>query len=276
MDEKLSVPLAQQKRSNLMQMARTFGRLFDIAAQMIIGAWTVIRRSITVLLILGLLATNVASIAIGSFQELLSKGYETVTDLASANRKLHSKMAATEKRLAAETARNTRMLTTVRKQNVALWNATAALHKSRQVMTLQGRKVTELAARSRQVRQIAQRVSRRALKSAFLNIESVLPQAVPVAGVAMVVAVTTVGLKMDCDTMKDMQGLEMLLEPEAQQVTSEPLVCGTKIPTAEELWTKVSSVPSWAKSTTKDTINLVKAYMPNVPDFDVRELKLPW
>lgn len=280
MDEKLSVPFAQQKRSKLMLIARTFGRLFDIAAQMIIGAWSVVRRSITVLLILGLLASNVATIASGAFQQLVSTSFELATGIAAASTALRKQAAANKAQLVAERAKSARLATTVKKQTTALWNATAALHRSRTAIIVQGQNAAKFAARSREIRRIAQRVYQRTIKSAALNVESLVPRAVPIAGVALAVGVTAAGLKWDCDTMKDMKALDVALDEASDtnglKMDGAPVICGKKIPTTEEVWAEIGSVSDWTSATTKEAIRSVKAQMQNISDFELLELKLPW
>jgi hypothetical protein len=93
-------------------------------------------------------------------------------------------------------------------------------------------------------------VKRRTKNVAISNSTSIFGEGVPVYGVAILVATLGYELKTACDTMKDMDELQILLDPDTLVSDEADKVCGMKPPTPEEVWEIIKSSPenAWAAS----------------------------
>ncbi len=83
------------------------------------------------------------------------------------------------------------------------------------------------AARSQVVKNISTRVARRAIANAGKNVASYAAEVVPVVGVAAITALTVSDLYDDCQTLKDINELNVAFEHETND---ENTVCGIKFP----------------------------------------------
>ena len=87
----------------------------------------------------------------------------------------------------------------------------------------------EVQARKVRSAQVYKRIATRTARSAAMNAGSVVAEAVPVAGVAVMLAVTAADLVFACQTMQDLRELdEQAATPEEQQT-----VCGFKVPSLQ-------------------------------------------
>lgn len=109
------------------------------------------------------------------------------------------------------------------------------------------------------------RISTRTAKGAARNVSSIAGEAIPIAGIAVVVGVTAWELKDACDTMKDLRALELATDPNGSQDPSVDEVCGLEVPTKEQAWKAVKASPgqAWEKA---------KVYVPDLPEFDAPRL----
>jgi hypothetical protein len=99
----------------------------------------------------------------------------------------------------------------------------------------------------------------------------VVAEAIPLAGVAVIVGVTAWDLNDSCETMKDLHELDVAFNPNAAFDTSATEVCGLEVPTKEEVWQMAKSSPgkAWASA---------KLYAPDLPEWNAPEfpeLNLP-
>ena len=93
------------------------------------------------------------------------------------------------------------------------------------------------------VRDISGKISGRTVKAAARNAGAVVAEAVPYAGIAVIVAVTTADLYDACETMKDMRALGEAVELGVPNDQNTSHVCGMTVPDAKTIWSKVSG--SW-------------------------------
>lgn len=142
----------------------------------------------------------------------------------------------------------------------------------------------------------SRRISSRAVKSASRNAGSVVAEAIPVAGVAVILGVTAWDLKDSCETMKDLHELEAASNPEAELSEEVTEVCGMALPTKEEVWSAIKSSPQsvWDSARTKvpelalngwsatksslgDTWDTSKKYLPEpkMPKLKLPDINLP-
>jgi hypothetical protein len=83
------------------------------------------------------------------------------------------------------------------------------------------------AARSQVVKSISTRVARRAIANAGKNVASYAAEVIPVVGVAAITALTISDIYDDCQTLKDINELNVAFEHET---TDDKTVCGIKFP----------------------------------------------
>ena len=135
--------------------------------------------------------------------------------------------------------------------------ATAILPEFRTV-TYRGQKKRLAAA----VADTTKRVSTRTAKGAARNVGSIAGEAIPVAGIAVVVGVTAWELTDACDTMKDLRALELATDPTASEDPSVAEVCGLEVPSKEQVWEVVKASPghAWEKA---------KGYVSDLPELEL-------
>ena len=104
-----------------------------------------------------------------------------------------------------------------------------------------------------------ERVSIRTAKGASRNVGSVAGEAIPLAGIAVVVGVTALELKDACDTMNDLRALELSTDPTLSEDNSVAEVCGLEVPSNEQAWEAMKASPShaWEEA---------KGYIPELPE----------
>lgn len=127
----------------------------------------------------------------------------------------------------------------------------------------------KLRAKREAIGTVTDRISRRTARSASREVGSMVGEAIPYAGVAIIVGATTLELKDLCDTMKDMQELKEIFDPAAAPDENVTMVCAMKVPTKEEIWTMVKAAPG-------DAWEGVKAWMPELPEFPEIEWNTVW
>jgi hypothetical protein len=199
----------------------------------------------------GSVVMNVATVAFSSVAMLVSGAYEVVTGVASV-------MGAKDRRitnLSDDLARKEAKI-------ISLTDEVATLRTPKSV-TYRGQK--RLLAEA--VEDTAGRVSRRTAAGAARNAGSVVAEAIPFAGIAVVLGVTAWDLKDSCDTMKDLHELELAFNPATSPDPEASEVCGLRVPTKDEVWAAVKASPSVAWST-------ASSYVPDLPELSMP--KIDW
>lgn len=114
------------------------------------------------------------------------------------------------------------------------------------------------------VKDASDRISQRTATAAARNVGSTFAEALPVIGVAVIVAATAWELKDSCDLMREMRDLDAAFNPDDPVDPDE--VCGMTPPTRAEIWAAVLASPGaiWsAAGKTYDSLpslDLPKAY----------------
>jgi len=107
-----------------------------------------------------------------------------------------------------------------------------SLEKFNQEIKSKNAELTRVSAiRSASAQKISKRLAIRSVANATRNSSSVLAEAIPYAGVAIVVGVTALDLQDACETLKDMNELNIAFGHEQEDQTK---VCGMKLPTKDE------------------------------------------
>ena len=210
------------------------------------------------------LGLNVATVAVGSVATLLSSTYEAITGAVSVIGEKDRAFSAKDKALDAKS----RQLEKTNKQLDTSKRKVASL--SEEVTELRKPKVVRYRGHSRMlseaVEDTAERVSRRTATGATRNAGSVFAEAIPFAGIAVIVGVTAWDLKDACDTMYDLHQLELAFNPSAAADPEATEVCGLTVPTKEEVWRTVKSSPGSAWNMAKDLVPDLPDL--TMPDFD--------
>lgn len=98
-------------------------------------------------------------------------------------------------------------------------------HKTLEARHVELKRVS--ATRSQVVKGISAKIGRRAIANAAKNVGSYAAEIIPVLGVATITALTISDLYDDCQTLKDLNELNVSFEHEAED---ENKVCGVKFP----------------------------------------------
>ncbi len=187
---------------------------------------TAVRRVTVLLVVLGLLAFNVASFAVAPIAEAmmdltrrlalspavaaaadLTEAQRRAADLETDNRRLRTKVRGVERRAKQAEARAARL---------AQPNRTLA--QERQVMSARAVRLadrlddaeTRLARRLDQADEITARIARRSAQNASRNIAAIPLESLPVAGALTIAGVTALEVADACRTISDMEALRSL------------------------------------------------------------------
>ena len=213
-----------------------------------------LRTFVLVVMLVGSLTLNVASVAFSSVAMLVSGAYEAVTGVASVVGAKDRRVASLSDDLARKEAKI-----------AGLSDEVASLRTMKKV-PYRGQK----RLLSEAVEDTATRVSRRTVSGAARNAGSVVAEAIPFAGIAVVLGVTAWDIKDSCDTMKDLHELEKAINPEAASALEAEEVCGLTVPSKDEVWKAVQSSPGDAWLTAKE-------YLPHLPEFKLPSIDWkPW
>lgn len=85
---------------------------------------------------------------------------------------------------------------------------------------------------------VSKGVIKRSAKNAAKNVSSVIGEAIPYLGTALIISVTADDVLDACNTIRDMNEMAELLEMESAR-DEQNTVCGTKVPTADEIMASV-------------------------------------
>jgi hypothetical protein len=118
-----------------------------------------------------------------------------------------------------------------------------------------------------EVSAVSRSVALRTTKTASRATASMAGEAIPFWGAAVIVTATSWELYDLCQTAKDMNNIQKILDPEIVQDDEEPEVCGITVPSRQALLEAVSTAPGKAWSASREA-------MPTLED--VRNFDIPW
>ena len=116
------------------------------------------------------------------------------------------------------------------------------------IIPFKGKKVAIKSA----VDETADRISKRAAKTAAREVASMPAEAIPTLGVAVIVGITALEINDLCDTIKDMTALKRAFNPDLRTSSDELEVCSIKVPPKEEILSKMKASPKKAWEATKE------------------------
>lgn len=212
------------------------------------------------LLLVVSLSLNIATVAIGSVAMMVSGVFEAVTGAASVVGGLRRDDAQKSARIASLS----REIDAKDLKLARMSDEVATLRKPRTVsyrgqQRLLGEAVSDTSTR----------VSRRMATAAARNAGSVAAEAIPIAGIAVIVAVTAWDIHDSCETMKDLHALDLAFNPQADRDPEITEVCGMTVPTRDEVWAAVRSSPGAAW-------DMAQQYVPDLPVFEMPPVNWPF
>lgn len=243
--------------------------LFAAAAQLL----RFMTKGTTVLLLISMLAINVASLTVDTFNGHISGLIETVSNIKTLRGKTRVELDRARVRVSQldAAARKARAEVDIaRKQKLSL---EANLNKAKAELAVEKTKATILAqktgklevengrlrkagpdvvfrGKSRPLRDVieetAQSVGKRTAKVAAVNVGSMAGEGIPFWGIAVIVASTAYEVNGACETMKDMRDFTTALSPGSADDGDVARVCGMHVPNKEELWQAIKASPGVA------------------------------
>ncbi|MDA9095746.1 hypothetical protein N9J88_05060 [Porticoccaceae bacterium] len=129
-------------------------------------------------------------------------------------------------------------------------SASSKVHPKNSLVKFKGKTVRVAAA----VASTTGSIKRRSVRTSVRSIGSMAIEAIPYLGVAAIVGVTAWELKELCETVKDIEALNLALNPDSEKRDDQHSVCSLKIPTKDQLLQNGSA-------TSEELGNKVKSYL---------------
>lgn len=231
-----------------------------------------LRRGVSVVIFLLMLAFTVASHTVPMLADLLTNAIRTVSgattllsDAVSTRNAALERARSSEARLANASDQLSRKNAQIadlnkqnaglskknadlnkqnarlNKQNAGLNKQNALLNKPRKVM-FRGKSVLPSEAVSTTVKGVQDRTK----KVAVTNIGSAVGESIPIYGIGIIAAVTSYEIYSACETMKDLHELQKSINPSVATDDARDFVCGLPKPTRAELWNTIKTSPQAA------------------------------
>lgn len=212
---------------------------------------------------------GVAGERLSSIEKRLATAEGELRNAKASNLKLDSDLQSERRRTATLDAD----LKGATKKNAALLQEVADLKRGK-LVTYRGNKRLLQDA----VGDTSRRISTRTATGASRNLAATFGEAWPVAGTAVIVTATTLELYDACVIMKDLHELDVAFNPEAAFGADAKEVCGLRVPTAEEIWSKIKNSPGEAwRIVTEALPDLLDTAGWKVPNpLEDYVLELPW
>jgi hypothetical protein len=237
-------------------MIRFFLRFIRFLFTTIWGFFRFLAKGSSLLLIVSLLAFNVATMtvaALGTFVSTLIYAVSGVdTTLTKARAEL-TQSSARRARIEADLNLERGRAKNLEKQTETLRVENSKLRIDGPDVSFHGKTGTMRSV----VEETTDMVKKRTAKVAAANIGSMAGESIPFWGIAVVVGATTYEVASACETMKDMQNLTTALAPGDTVLddTDVSHVCGMAVPTRQELWAMARSSPGVAWGSAKSLVS---------------------
>jgi hypothetical protein len=217
----------------------------------------ILKTTVFTLLLVGSLALNVASLTIGPVFEFMSSMIERATAAiageATSVRSKHGKQMQQLKRVHAgkvakldralqaqrrAVAAGEKYIGTLKQENLRLRDATTVTYRGQRKLV------------SEAVEDTTSRLGKRIVRDVARNTGSLVAESIPYIGIGVAVSVTTWEVSDACENMKDLYALAVALNPGSANDADKMSVCGTQVPTKEEILRKVKAAPGkvWEKA----------------------------
>ncbi len=230
--------------------------------------WKIFRTTwmiVTPMLLAASLAFNLLTMAGGVAFDMASSAFEAVTG----NRSVATRQANTTKKLNKEVAYQKKLNRELNTKVASLTNDLAAQKLAAKSVSAdkmvihKGKRTTAKAA----VLATTATISRRAATTASRSAGSVVGEAIPYAGAAVIVGVTALELYDLCETVKEMNALSRAFDPSLEPDSNQTTVCSMEVPTRQEVWAAAKEKPG-------DALAAMKDVMPTLEE--LRAIELPY
>ncbi len=233
--------------------------------------WKVFRTIwmiVTPLLLAASLAFNLLIMAGGAAFDVASSAFETVTGKQSVATHQANEKKKLNKHLADQKRQNRELRTKVASlsEDLAAQKLVAKKFAEEKMIVHKGKRTTAKAA----VLATTSTISKRAAATASRSAGSVVGEAIPYAGTAVIVGVTALELYDLCETIKDMNALSRAFDPSLEPDANEATVCSMQVPSGQEIWAAAKKKPSEAMSA-------ARAAMPSFEELKAIEMpQIDW
>ncbi|MGB5066923.1 MAG: hypothetical protein WBO29_06045 [Albidovulum sp.] len=237
-------------------MIRLFLRFIRFLFTTIWGFFRFLAKGSSLILIVSLLAFNVATMTVTALGTFVSTLIYTVSGVDTALTRTKAELTQSYARRAEIEAD----LNLERGKTKYLAKQTGTLRVENSKLRVNGPDVN-FHGKTRTMRSVVEEttsiVKKRTAKVAAANIGSMAGESIPFWGIAVVVGATTYEVASACDTMKDMQNLTTALSPGDTMLddTDVSHVCGMAVPTLQELRSMVRSSPGAAWGSAKSFVS---------------------
>lgn len=218
----------------------------------------------------GLVASNIAAVLHAGFYDLLMMGIQKtaliVGSEAAETVASRSKKAEVDKRVREETSQlRSKAEDANLKRATAEHNLETERAKLKQVSAELDTERANLKKVSSELDGVNGRITKmkpalqaRLAKGVSRNLAAIPAESIPYIGVGVILAVTAADLVDACETMKDFNSL--LIQVGAGE--KEPDLCGSKVPSKEEVWSKVKKDARAAYQKAKGELDTVQVKVP--------------
>ena len=221
---------------------------------------------VLVVALVGALALNVAVLTVDKVFGLMSSAIELVAT------RVGIEGATVKSRRAAQ-------LNSVQRERAALKRTVAAQKESLGDLKARNTRLRSELERPRTVsfrgqrrtiggavQETTERISHRIVNATALSTGSIAAESIPYLGIGVIVGLTALELHDACETIKDLHVLDLAFNPDAGNAPDYLEVCGTQVPSMDEIIASLKRAPTAAWDEAKDWMGPLK--VPRLPTLD--------
>ncbi len=218
--------------------------------------WGTLKSSVWMMLVIGLLLTNVFSLINDKFHDGLYEalaGMVPTSWVKNSKYSLNNKLGDRHKNLKAKHAKLGNNHKDLKTKHAKLDGKYKKLSGDHIVLSGNHKKLSsKLDAHTANSEKIAKRIAKRTIKNTTVNISSIPIESIPWLGAGMVAAVTIMDIKDACDNMKDMDSMIKELGLDSHNETGK--ICGLSTEAAKNKYANVKVVIGETIGGTKNRI----------------------
>ena len=219
-------------------------RWLSLCLHAVIGLIRATKSTFILLLFLGSIALNIASLTVSSVSAALSgliyavSGATTLYDRARLQ-SFQIEGLKTENNRVSKELKTQKSATKILAKEVASGKTEIKTLKATSEIDFKGKKRSVKEA----AEEVAQSVKKRVARSTTANVGSIAAEGIPYWGIAVNAATTALELKLACDSMKDMDEFLLATGTLAAEDSETGRICGIELPSAESIWARVKIAP---------------------------------
>jgi hypothetical protein len=232
---------------------------------------SVLRKFAVILILLASLAVNIAMLVSSTVAGLASSAVAAVTGARTVFLRRADEITELSKTLDTERIVNRELRSDVASITADLSAERIAHRRTRGELAEVS---ADLATSSRLIRsetresasELVGKISARTARAARREIAAMPAESIPIWGTAIIVAVTTLELHDMCQNIQELNSLQKLLDPDADELEEKLTVCSIPVPTRNEVWAAARNSPQAVWSAAQKA-------MPNAEE--LRSMELP-